>query len=286
MTTPSTDDGLTIIAETGASHGHSYAKCLALIHAARLAGADAVKFSAFKADEMTADSQEPPFLIANGPWKGRSLYNLYKQSALPYEWLPDIKRAAQSAGLKFILSIYHPNTVPLLAELGVRTVKIASFELNFPDFLQAVAQSSVSNVIASTGSSTIPEIEQAVRILSNKHLTLLHCVSAYPALPEEMNLHTMIDMQIRFKVPVGLSDHTTGMNAPVCAGALGASVIEKHIKIDEDGLDSSFAILPDRFAGMVQVCRQAKTMLGKAVYDRPKAYHRKQIKDRMLRVVW
>jgi len=275
-----------IIAETGASHCKSYAKCIALIYASKKAGADAIKFSAFRPEDMTVNSQDPPFVIPDGPWRGRSLYSLYEESSLLYEWLPDLKWASQAAGLEFILSIYHPDSVYILDELGIKTVKIASFELNWPEFLYEIAKSKVRNIIASTGSATTDEIQVAVDILSEKNLTLLHCISSYPARPESMNLRTMSNLSHRFNVPSGLSDHTTGLTAPVAAVTLGAEIIEKHIKIDEAGLDSSFAVLPDQFYAMVQVCRQTEQILGEIKYDNPKTYHRKNVDGQMVRVVW
>jgi len=101
-----------------------------------------------------------------------------------------------------------------------------------------------------------------------------------------MNLQTMIDMRERFNRPVGLSDHTTGLVVPTVATTLGAVMIEKHIRLDSEGLDSSFAVLPDQFRAMVEVCKQARAAMGEAKYDLPKTYHRKLIGNDMVRVVW
>lgn len=273
-----------IICETGASHRQSYARCIALIDAARKVGADAVKFSLFKPHEMTMKSEDPPFLIQNGPWTG-SLYNLYEKSSLCYDWIPDLKTAAKACNLDFIVSVYHPDTVPLLDRLCIREVKIASFEITYLDLLGEISKSNVKKVILSTGGADLDEIATAVEMLSNKDLTLLYCVSSYPAKEDDMNLLTMKDL-MRFDCPVGLSDHSTGLTAPVAATVMGASVIEKHIKLDDDGLDSSFAVFPDRFAAMVVACRQAKKMLGKVDYPGKKTYHRAEIDGVMLRKVW
>ena len=277
---------LRIVAETGCAHGRSYAKCLAMIHHAHQIGADAVKFSVFRPSEMTVDSDEPPFVISQGPWAGKQLYELYEQSALRYEWIPDLKRAAQAVGLEFIVAVYHPNTVAYLEPWGIHTVKISSFELAYHELLEAIAQEScVKHVILSTGSAREIEIASALSILKDKQLTLLHCVSAYPAPPEQMNLETLVDLK-KFGVDVGLSDHTTGLTAPVMAVAMGASLIEKHIQLDSENLDSSFAVFPDRFKMMVEVCRQAEMMLGEVTYDKAKTYHRKKINGHYMRIVW
>lgn len=279
-------EDLIIVAETGASHCHSYAKCLALICAAKDAGSDAVKFAVFTPDQMTVNSDLPPFIIADGPWKGRTLYSLYEESALPFDWIPNLKGAVETLGLEFILSIYHPDMIEHACSWGCKTIKISSFELAWPEFLSAIGQSSIEKIILSTGSAGKEEIERAVAALGGKDLTLLHCVSAYPAQAEDMNLNTMTDMALRFGCKVGLSDHSIGLTAPVAAVSLGAAMIEKHLRLDNKGLDSSFAVLPDAFYNMVCVCRQAKLSLGTARYDRPKTYHRKNVDGRMVRVVW
>lgn len=276
-----------IICETGASHQRSYSRSVALINVARMAGADAVKFSAFKPDEMTANSKDDPFVIKDDPWQGKSLYELYEQSALSYEFISDLRATTVAAGMEFVLSVYHPNTVPLLKDWGVHTVKIASFENTYIDLLEAIsAQKHIKHVILSAGGATVEEIETALSILDNLNVTLLHCVSSYPTDPEDMNLLTMLDMKDRFNVPVGLSDHSMGFTAAVAATAMGGEVIEKHIKLDDEGLDSSFAVFPDRFACMVAACREVEKVLGEASYPGVKSYHRCEIDGRFLRKVW
>lgn len=276
-----------IVAETGASHQGSYARCIALINAARMAGADAVKLSFFDPDEMTADSSESPFIINEGVWKGKSLHQIYEESKLRYDWIGDLKNATQAAGLEFIASIYHPNTVPLLKKYGVHTVKIASFELCYTELLESISnENHIRHIILSTGGATEDEIDKAISHLDCSKLTLLHCLSAYPAQADKMNMLTIIDMKEKFGVPVGLSDHTTGITAAVVATSLGASIIEKHIKLDDEGLDSSFAVFPDRLAYLVSACREAERILGKIEYSGKKTYHRADIDGRYLRKVW
>ena len=276
-----------IIAETGASHRKSYARCIALIHAARMAGADAVKFSLFRPEEMAPDIAEPPYIVEHGPWQGKSLYELYEQSCLYYDWIPDLRTATQAAGMEFIASVYHPNTAALLRIHGIQTVKIASFELGYTALLEALSRlEHVEHIILSCGGATVDEIEAAMSILGDKNVTLLHCVSTYPAPLDEMNILTMADMGTRFKTAVGLSDHTTGITAAVVARSLGASIIEKHIKLDDEGLDSSFAIFPDRFAAMVGAVRTAEAAMGDVRYLGKKTYHRDLIGGEYWRKVW
>ncbi|MBE3087526.1 MAG: N-acetylneuraminate synthase family protein [Chloroflexi bacterium] len=277
-----------IIAESGASHRKSYTRCIALIHASRMAGADAIKFSLFKPDEMAPKSDEPPFIVTKeGPWQGKSLYELYEQSSLCYDWISDLKTATRAAGMEFIVSVYHPNTVPLLHKNKIETVKIASFELGYLSLLEAISeQECVKHVILSTGGATVDEIETAMSILAGKKVTLLHCVSSYPAALDEMNILTMADMGGRFKTEAGLSDHTTGIAAAVVAASMGASIIEKHIKLDDEGLDASFAVFPDRFATMSGAIREVERAMGKVEYPGKKTYHRDWIDGEYWRKVW
>lgn len=275
-----------IICETGAAHRKSYARCIALIDAAWASGADAVKFSAFKPEEMTIKSSDPPFVITEGPWSGRNLYDLYDEIAIPYEWLPDLRRATKAVGMEFILSVYHPNTVPILQELGVKTVKIASFELNYVELLIQLAKDPyIKRILLSTGGATEKEITTALEILKYKDVVLLYCVSEYPAKIRDMNLVMLEDMR-KFGKKLGLSNHTQVLSVPLMAVTLGACVVETHIKLDDDSLDASFAVFPDKFAAMVDIVRQAEVIMGKVDYDRPKSYHRRDYEEKMLRVVW
>ena len=277
-----------IIAETGASHRKSYTRCIALIHASRMAGANAVKFSLFKPGEMAPNSSESPFIITKeGAWQGKSLYELYEQSSLCYDWIGDLKTATKAAGMEFIVSVYHPNTVPLLRNNRIDTVKIASFELGYLALLEAVSeQECIKHVVLSAGGATIDEIETAMSILAGKKVTLLHCISSYPAALNEMNILTMADMGGRFKTEAGLSDHTTGIVAAVVAASIGATVIEKHIKLDDEGLDASFAVFPDRFATMSGAIREVERAMGKVEYPGKKTYHRDLIDGEYWRKVW
>ncbi len=268
-----------IIAETGASHRQSYARAMALIDAARQAGADGIKFSAFIPSEMTSGES----IIKKGPWKGRSLISLYEESFLSYDLIPDLKNAARAVGIDFILSIYHPNTIPIAIAWGCKTIKIASFEITYLGLLKAIAREpSFKNIILSTGCATEREIQTAVDIFIDKNLTLLHCTS-YEG--DELNLRTLSDMN-QFNRPTGLSDHSKGIMAPVIATSMGATVIEKHLKLDEDGLDASFAIFPDQLRRMVDVIRETESIMGKVDYSGKKSYHRDDVDGEMLRVVW
>ena len=276
-------DSVFIIADMSASHQQSFQKALAIIWAAKEAGADAVKIQMFTPDDMTLNSDDKKFRITKGQWAGQTLYELYKKSCMPYDWIPRLKEHTESRGMKFIVTLFHPRTVPIAEKMKIEIYKISSFEINYENLIKSIDETN-KPVIVSTGSATYKEIEAVVKIL-RRNLTLLKCTSFYPAPIESMNLKTIPALEHCFKVPVGLSDHTTGIVAPVVAVSLGAKVIEKHITVDGKGLDGDFAILPDRFAVMVQSIRAAEKSLGEITYGGEKTYHRQLINGEMLRIV-
>lgn len=276
-----------IIAEMGASHQQSFAKAVAIIKVTKEIEADGIKVSMFTPDDMTLNEKGKQFDITKGPWAGYNLYELYRESCMPFDWIPQLKEVAESLDLKFIVSVYHPDTVDKAEKMGIETYKVASFELRYDKLLKRLAQTK-KPVILSTGSATYKEIQRAVRLFktADVDLTLLKCTSSYPAEHEDMNLRTIPALAHGFKVKVGLSDHSLGIVAPVIAVSLGATMIEKHISLDEDGLDSDFAVLPDRFNRMVKTIRAAEASLGEVTYGGKKSYHRRMVNGRMVRTVW
>ena len=271
-----------IVADMGAEHQQSFQKALAIVMASAEAGADALKVQMFTPDDMTLNSSDERFVIKEEQWSG-TLYELYEKSCMPYDWIPRLKEHTESRGMEFIATIFHPRTVPIAEEMGIETYKVASFEINYENLILSLDKTD-KPIIVSTGSATYKEIEAVVKIL-RRNLTLLKCTSEYPAPIESMNLKTIPALEHCFKVPSGLSDHTTGIVAPVVAVALGATVIEKHITIDGKGMDGSFAILPDRFAIMVQAIREAEKSLGEIDYGGTKTYHRQLIDGQMQRAI-
>lgn len=268
-----------IVAEIGASHRQDFDLAVSLIHHAENCGADAVKFSMFTADDMTLDrDDDEQFTIKSGPWKG-SLHSLYEKTAIPYDWIPKLKDVAESDDLKFIVGVYHPRTVQIALDMGIEHFKVASFEVGYLDLLRALRD---EQVYVSLGSANLIDIATVVMM---RKVTLLKCTSDYPTNFEDLNLRAIPDLAQRFKRPVGLSDHSPGILAPVMAVALGATVIEKHLQID-GGMDEAFALRPSEFFTMVTTVRHAEKALGKVEYGgQAKSFHRKQVDGRMVRVV-
>lgn len=261
-----------IIAELSANHNQDFDEAVKLVRAAKDAGADAVKVQTYTADTLTIDCRNEYFEIGKGTqWEGQNLYALYGEAYTPWDWQPELQKIAHEIGLDFFSTPFDPSAVEFLAGMHVPAYKIASFEIVDILLVQMIARTG-RPIIMSTGMATPDEIGEAVAAIrqeGNDQIALLKCTSAYPALPDEMNLLTIPDMAERFHVPVGLSDHTLGTTIPVAAVALGACIIEKHFTLSRatPGPDSSFSLEPAEFRAMVDAIRETEKALGTVNYE-------------------
>jgi len=255
------------IAEVSANHNQDFAQAVRIIEAAKDAGADAVKLQTYTPETMTIASDREEFRIRGGTlWDGRNLHDLYGEAYTPWEWQPRLKKVAEDLGMELFSTAFDASAVDFLEAMGVTVHKVASFELVDVALIRRMARTG-KPLIISTGMASIEEIEEALRTAREAGATqiaLLKCTSAYPAPPEEMNLRTVPHMAQRFGVPVGLSDHTVGIAAPVAAVALGACIIEKHLTLSRatPGPDSGFSLEPHEFKAMVEAVRMAEKALG------------------------
>ena len=259
-----------LIAEMSANHAGDLSRALEIVHAAKEAGADCIKTQTYTADTLTIDCDNAYFSIQEGPWKGRTLYDLYQEAHTPWDWLARVKEEADKVGLDYLSTPFDRTAVDFLAEIGVSAYKVASFELNDLPLLRYIAAQG-KPVIASTGMASLGEIEQAVRTVretGNNELCLLKCSSAYPAPPDDMNLRTIPHLAETFGVEVGLSDHTLGSAAAVAAVVLGASVIEKHFCLSRSipNPDAAFSMEPAEFRQMRDDIRAVERAIGKVQY--------------------
>lgn len=260
-----------IIAELSANHGQKFEIAVKTIKAIKESGADAVKIQTYTPDTITIDCKNKFFQINKGTlWDGQSLYDLYKKAYTPWEWQPKLKKIAEDLGLVFFSTPFDKTAVDFLEELKVPMYKIASFEITDIPLIEYIASKN-KPVIISTGIAELNDIEKAVNAckrMGNKNITLLKCTSAYPAPYKEINLLTISDMIKRFKLPIGLSDHSMGWEVPVAAVALGAKVIEKHFILDRKlgGPDAPFSMEPKEFAEVVKAIRNVEKALGKVSY--------------------
>ncbi|ODT88798.1 pseudaminic acid synthase [Phenylobacterium sp. SCN 70-31] len=260
-----------VICELSGNHNGSLERALRMVDAAADTGCDAIKIQTYTADTITMDVDRPEFRIHGGLWDGRSLYELYQEAQTPFEWHAAIFERARKRGVIVFSSPFDETAVDLLADLDAPAYKIASFEaVDLPLIRYAAARG--KPLIISTGMANLAEIEAARAAAleaSAPGVVLLHCVSSYPAVPEDANLRTIGDMARRFDCPVGLSDHTMGTAASVAAVALGASVIEKHFTLAraDGGPDAAFSLEPAEFKTLCDDTRSAWTALGRAHYD-------------------
>ncbi len=260
-----------IVAELSANHNQDFEQAVALIHAAKEAGADAVKLQTYTPDTLTIPSDKEYFRIGGGTlWDGRTLYDLYGEAYMPWEWQPKLKEIADEIGIDLFSTAFDPTAVDFLEEMGVPVHKVASFEIVDIPLIEKMARTGKPLMI-STGMATLSEIEEAVRAARRAGATqiaLLKCTSAYPAPPEEMNLRTIPHLAEAFGIPVGLSDHTLGIAVPVAAVALGACIVEKHFTLSRDipGPDSAFSLEPHELKAMVEAIRTVEKALGEVHY--------------------
>jgi len=260
-----------IIAEMSANHNKDFDKAVSIIKAAKEAGADAIKLQTYTPDTLTINLKNEYFSIDGGTlWDGRTLYELYSEAYMPWEWQPKLKAIADDLDIDLFSTAFDPSAVDFLEAMDVPVHKVASFEIVDIPLIEKMAQTG-KPLIISAGMATMGEIEEAVLAARNSGATeiaLLKCTSSYPAPPEEMHLRTIPHLAKAFQVPVGLSDHTLGIAVPVAAVALGACIIEKHLTLSRSipGPDSAFSLEPHEFKAMVEAVRIAEKALGTIHY--------------------
>ncbi len=245
-----------VIAEVSCNHGGSLNAALEMIEIAKWAGADAVKFQAYTPDTITVDCNKPDFIIQDGLWKGKTLYELYKKTYTPFDWFPQFFKKARKVGITLFASVFDRSSIEMLDALGCPAFKIASMEITDTPLI-AYAASRGKPVIISTGMGSQQEISAAYAAVERTPVAFLHCTSEYPQTVEWSSLNSIPKLRdvIRGDVPIGVSDHTNGyVVVPVAATAMGAAIIEKHLKIRTgDTEDEAFSLAPDDFKTMVKL---------------------------------
>lgn len=261
-----------VIAEMSANHNGSLDTAMRMIETAKSAGADAVKLQTYKPDTITLDSDATEFRINGGLWDGRTLYDLYEEAHMPWEWHAPLFERANAVGITIFSSPFDPTAVDLLESLDAPAYKIASFEAVDTPLIRYAARTG-KPLIISTGMANDTEIQTAIdaaRAGGCEQLAILHCVSGYPAPAGDYNLRTLPDMADRFGVVTGLSDHTLDNTTAIAAVALGAAIVEKHFTLDRSGggPDDSFSLEPAELAALCTSARTAWEAIGAVDYGK------------------
>ena len=264
-----------IIAEAGVNHNGDMNIAKSLVDAVVEAGADAVKFQMFKADKLAASSAVMAEYQKKNTGASESQQNMLRKLELSEDDHIKLQKYCEEKGIDFLSSPFDTDSMRFLISIGMDIIKIPSGEItNFP-YLREAARSN-KRIILSTGMSTIDEVKAAVDVLKqysdvisaeSGNLTLLHCNTQYPTPYEDVNLKAMLTLGKEFGCAIGYSDHTLGIEVPIAAVAMGATVIEKHFTLDKNmpGPDHKASLEPDELKAMVSAIRHIEVALGNGI---------------------
>lgn len=255
-----------VIAEAGVNHNGNIDLAKRLIDAASEAGADAVKFQTFKVGNLVCKNAEKAAYQLETTDKSESQYDMLRKLELNREQHVELIEYCKTRHIMFLSTPFDIESLLLLVELGLPIIKIPSGEITNLPYLWAVAKQK-KKVILSTGMSDLEEVKDAVKFLKDngtEDITVLHCNTQYPTPMEDVNLKAMITIKDELEIPVGYSDHTQGIEVPIAAAAMGATVIEKHFTLDKnmDGPDHKASLEPVELKCMVQAIRNIEKALG------------------------
>lgn len=258
-----------IIAEAGVNHNGSIDLAKKLIDKASDAGADAIKFQSFKAEKLVTKSAKKAEYQEDTTGKEENQFEMIKRLELDYEKHEGLINYCNSKDIMFLSSPFDLESIDLLSTLGLEIFKIPSGEITNVPYLRKIGLLK-KKVILSTGMSTLGDIEKALdilRISGTTDITVLHCNTEYPTPIDDVNLNAMNTIRNAFKVEVGYSDHTLGIEVPIAAVALGATVVEKHFTLDKnmEGPDHRASLEPNELREMVRCIRNIEKALGNGV---------------------
>lgn len=263
-----------LIAEVSANHCGNIKNAKKLIDLAKKYGADAVKFQTFKPETMTLNSHNKDFKIQDGLWKGRNLWDLYSEAQTPYSWHKELFNYSKKKKILCFSTPFDETAVDLLEKLKAPIYKVSSFEITDIPLIKRIAKTKKPMII-STGLSDLDEIELSFKTAKKygcKDITLLYCVSSYPAKSEDINLNNIKILKDKFKCRIGFSDHTINSDIACAAVAAGAEVIEKHIAIggQKKGLDVEFSLKGKEILNFKNKILNTYKLLGSKIFFRSK----------------
>lgn len=256
-----------IIAEAGVNHNGDIEIAKKLVDKAVEAGADAVKFQTFKArNQVIKDAKKARYQIMAAKDKKESQLEMLQKLELSAEKHEILINYCKEKNIEFLSTPFDCESIKLLVHFGLKILKIPSGEITNYPYLCEIAKTK-KDIIMSTGMSSLSEVEAAVQILKTHgsgKITLLHCNSEYPTSMKDVNLNAMLTLKEKFHLEVGYSDHTQGIEVPIAAVAMGASVIEKHFTLDKtmDGPDHKASLEPEELKQMVRAIRNIEAALG------------------------
>ena len=258
-----------IIAEAGVNHNGDINKAKQLIDKAVEASVDYIKFQTFKTELcISKNAVKADYQIENTQNSSESQLEMVKKLELSFDQFIELEKYCNQKNIKFLSTGFDSESLTFLVQLGVTIAKIPSGEITNLPYLRQVA-SLFPEVILSTGMATINEIKDAVKVLidngvSKDKITILHCNTEYPTPMEDVNLKAMLHIQRELGLPIGYSDHTLGIEVPIAAVALGATVIEKHFTLDKTlpGPDHKASLEPNELKAMVSAIRNIEKAIG------------------------
>lgn len=267
-----------IIAEAGVNHNGSFELAKQLVDKACEAGVDCVKFQTFKPENLVnKNAQKAKYQIKN-TGNSESQLDMLKKLSLTFDNFKELKEYCDKKGTMFLSTPFDLESIDFLADLGIKIFKIPSGEITNLPYLKKI-NSHKKEVILSTGMSTLDEIQDALNILKDCKVSLLHCTTEYPCPYDNVNMKAMLTMKDKFNLPVGYSDHTQGIEIPIMAVAMGATIIEKHFTLDKnmEGPDHKASLEPDELKQMVKEIRNVEKAFGSGVKE-PQESEKKNIK--------
>jgi pseudaminic acid synthase len=263
------------VAEISSNHNGSLKKAKKLIKAAKKYGADVVKLQSYTPSTITLKSKRSEFLIKEGLWKGRTLWDLYEKAQTPFEWHKELFAYAKKIKITCFSTPFDESAVDLLESLNCPFYKVASFEMNHIPLIKKIAQTK-KPIIISTGMATLKEIDIAYKTAKKygaKHITLLYCVSNYPSRISDFNFNNIKILKERYNCRIGFSDHSTDNRVVAAAIASGAEVIEKHIALENQkkGFDIAFSLKGKEIKNYAKTIKETSLMMGKRYFFRNKS---------------